>query len=102
MENINKLHDLTKVIAYIFPFLRLTYEEKQDLLEIRSLKEKSLRFLDHLIEQKESIQFQMEIAAKFNEEMNKTHRENMLKEQLKAIQEELNTSSGTVRKITEN
>ena len=98
VENINKLHDLTKVIAYIFPFLRLTYEEKQDLLEIRSLKEKSLRFLDHLIEQKESIQFQMEMAAKFNEEMNKTHRENMLKEQLKAIQEELNTSSGTGKK----
>ncbi len=98
VENINKLYDLTKVIAYIFPFLRLSHEEKQALLEIRSLKEKSLKFLDHLIEQKESIQFQMEMAAKFNEEMNKTHRENMLKEQLKAIQEELNTSNGTGKK----
>jgi len=98
VENINKLYDLTKVIAYIFRFLRLSHEEKQTLLEIRSLREKSLKFLDHLIEQKESIQFQMEMAAKFNEEMNKTHRENMLKEQLKAIQEELNTSNGTGKK----
>ncbi|MBV1730410.1 MAG: endopeptidase La, partial [Methanobacterium sp.] len=32
--------------------------------------------------------------AKFNDEMNKKHRENMLKEQLKAIQEELNDSEG--------
>jgi ATP-dependent Lon protease len=98
VENINKLYDLTKVIAYIFPFLRLSHEEKQALLEIRSLREKSLKFLDHLIEQKESIKFQMEMATKFNEEMNKTHRENMLKEQLKAIQDELNTSNGTGKK----
>ena len=98
VENINKLNDLTKLIAYIFPYLRLSHEEKQALLETRSLREKSLKFLDHLIEQKESIQFQMEMAAKFNEEMNKTHRENMLKEQLKAIQEELNTSNGTGKK----
>ncbi len=63
-------------------------------MEIRSLKKRSLKFLDILIEQKESIQFQMEMAAKFNDEMNKKHRENMLKEQLKAIQEELNDSEG--------
>ncbi len=98
VENIDKLDDLTTVIAYIFPYLRLSIDEKQALLEIRSQKEKSLKFLDHLIEQKESIQFQMEMAAKFNEEMNKTHRENMLKEQLKAIQEELNASKGNGKK----
>lgn len=34
------------------------------------------------------------MAAKFNEEMNKNHRANMLKEQLKAIQEELNDTEG--------
>ena len=37
----------------------------------------------------------MEMAAKFNEEMNKNHRANMLKEQLKAIQEELDDAEGT-------
>ena len=74
--------------------MRLSIEEQQELLEIRSLKDKSLKFLDILIEQKESIKFQMEMAAKFNEEMNKNHRENMLKEQLKAIQEELKDSEG--------
>ncbi len=98
VETINKLDDLTKVIAYVFPYLRLSLEEKQALLETRSLREKSLKFLDHLIEQKESIQFQMEMASRFNEEMNKTHRENMLKEQLKAIQEELNDSKGSGKK----
>mgnify|MGYP000845316245 CR=1 FL=1 len=94
VDHINKLNDLTKVIAYVFPYTRLSMEERQELMEIRSLKEKSLRFLDILIEQKESIKFQMEMAAKLNEEMNKRNRENMLKEQLKAIQEELNESEG--------
>jgi ATP-dependent Lon protease len=74
--------------------MRLSVYEQQELLEIRSLKEKSLKFLDILIDQKESIKFQMEMAAKFNEEMNKNHRANMLKEQLKAIQEELNDTDG--------
>jgi ATP-dependent Lon protease len=48
--------------------MRLSLEEKQDFLQTRSLKEKSLKFLDILIQQKESIQFQMEMAAKLNEE----------------------------------
>ncbi|MCC7550027.1 endopeptidase La [Methanobacterium ferruginis] len=94
MDQINKLDDLGKVIANIFPYMRLTLKEKQDFLETRSLKEKSLKFLDILVEQKESIQFQMEMAAKLNEEMNKKHRENMLKEQLRVIQDELSDSEG--------
>lgn len=51
--------------------MRLSLEEKQAFLETRSLQEKALKFLEILIEQKESIKFQMEMAAKFNEEMNK-------------------------------
>ncbi len=94
IDHLNKLNDINQVIGFIFPYLRLTMEQKQALLEIRSLKKKSLKFLDILIEQKESIQFQMEMAAKFNDEMNKKHRENMLKEQLKAIKEELNEYEG--------
>lgn len=94
VEQINKLDNITKVIAYVFPYMRLSLEEKQALLEMRSLKEKSLKFLDLLVEQKESIKFQMEMAAKFNEEMNKRNRENMLKEQLRAIQEELDDVEG--------
>jgi len=93
VEYINKMDNVTDIIAYLFPFMKLSYEERQEFLEIRSLKEKSLRALDILIDQKESIKFQMEIAAKFNDKINKNYRENMLRQQLKAIQEELNESS---------
>ncbi|GAB4314181.1 MAG: endopeptidase La [Methanobacteriaceae archaeon] len=98
LKNINKITDLEEIMAYVFPYMRLSLPERQEILETRSLKEKSLKFLDLLIEQKESIKFQMEMAAKFNEEMNKKHRENMLKEQLKAIQDELNEAQGTSKK----
>lgn len=94
VDQMNHLNTITKVTAYIFPYMRLSTQEKQEFLEIRSIKEKGLKFLDILIDQKESIQFQMELAAKFNDEMNKKHRETMLKEQLKAIQEELDESEG--------
>ena len=94
VEQVNKLDDITEIIAYVFPYMRIPLEEKQALLEIRSLKEKSLKFLDILINQKEAIKFQMEMAAKFNEEMSKRNRENMLKEQLRAIQEELDDVEG--------
>ncbi|MDI6723178.1 MAG: endopeptidase La [Methanobacterium sp.] len=94
VEHVNKQKDLTKIIAYVFQYVRIPVPEKQELLEMRSLKEKSLKFLDILIEQKESIKLQMEMAAKFNEEMNKRNREVMLKEQLKAIKEELNEVEG--------
>lgn len=98
VDKINHLETLTEIIAYVYPYMRLSLPEKQELLEIRSLREKSLRFLDILIEQKESIKFQMEMAAKLNDEMNKKHRENMLKEQLKAIQDELSESEGSPAK----
>jgi len=98
VDHVNKLKNLTRIIGYVFPYMRLSLEEKQALLEMRSLKEKSLKFLDILIDQKESIKLQMEMAAKFNEEMNKRNRENMLKEQLKAIKDELDESEGGGKK----
>ena len=94
VEHVNKLNDISKVIAYIFPHTMLPLEEKQAFLEIRSLREKSLKFMDILIDQKASLKFQMEMAAKLNDDMNKKHRENMLKEQLRAIKEELSDVEG--------
>ncbi|WP_238903820.1 endopeptidase La [Clostridium sp. YIM B02506] len=93
VEYVNSLEDIQGIIAYVFPFMNLSFSEKQAFLEIRSLRKKSLRFLDILIEQKETIQFQMELAQKFNDKVNKSYRENMLRQQLKAIQEELNEGS---------
>lgn len=89
IQHIQRMKDLEKLISYLMQFMNVPVAEKQELLEIRSRKKKSLKFLDILIEQKENIEFQMEINAKLSGEVNKQYRKKMLREQLKAIQEEL-------------
>jgi ATP-dependent Lon protease len=90
IQYIKSVKDLEQLISYLMQFINISSFEKQELLEIRSRKKKSLKFLDILMQQKENIQFQMEMNAKLSGEVNKQYREKMLREQLKAIQEELN------------
>ena len=90
VEYINKINDLEKIISYLMQFINISASEKQELFEIKSRRKRCLLFLDILIKQKENIKFQMEINAKMTGEVNKQYREKMLREQLRAIQEELN------------
>jgi ATP-dependent Lon protease len=90
IQYIQSMKDLEQLISYLMQFINISSFEKQELLEIRSRRKKSLKFLDILIQQKENIEFQMEMNAKLTGEVNKQYREKMLREQLKAIQEELN------------
>lgn len=87
---IDEIEDLNSLIGYIAPYTRLSREERYALLEIQSLKERGLKFLEHLLKQKETIKLRVELAERFSEKSNKNYRESVLREQLKAIQEELN------------
>ncbi len=90
MKIIEEQKDLNKLIAHLAQFMPLTNQEKYDLIEIQSLKDRSLKFMDYLLKQKESLKLQLEMAEKFTEKANKSYREQVLREQLKAIQSELN------------
>jgi ATP-dependent Lon protease len=87
---IDEFQDLNTLIGYISPYTRLSREERYELLHIQSLKDRSLKFMDHLLKHKEAIKLQIDLAEKFSEKANKSYRESVLREQLKAIQEELN------------
>ncbi len=89
VEFIDMQNDLPTVMASLIQYLNITVQRKQEFFEIRSLKERSLHFIDLLMEQKAALELQMEIAEKLNEKQNKHYRETMLREQMKAIQEEL-------------
>ena len=97
-EHIKTIDNIEGLIAYLIPYINLPLKEKQEFLEITSLRERSLKMLDILIEYKTSIQFQMEIASKVNEEMNDTYKENMLRKQLEVIQDELGDKDGKKEK----
>lgn len=91
---IDEFEDLNSLIVYLSQFMPISNEEKYELLETRSLKERSLRFMDYLLKQKEAIELQIQMAEKFSEKANKHYRETVLREQLKVIQEELNEGKG--------
>lgn len=90
INKINKIDNLNELIGYISQFIPLSLEEKYELLKLQSLKERGLKFLDCLLREKESIKFKFEVAEKLSEKANKHYRESVLREQLKAIQSELN------------
>ena len=50
---------ITKLIGFSAPYLNITREEKQELLETRSLHKRGIKFLDHLIKQKESMKLRI-------------------------------------------
>ena len=87
---VEEFKDLNALMVYLSQYMPISNEERYELLEIESLKERSLRFMDHLLKQKEAIELQLQISEKFSEKANKYYRESVLREQLKAIQEELN------------
>ena len=90
MKVIDEIHDLNVLMGHLCQFLPLSNDEKYALMEVVSLKERSLMFIDYFLRLKESLQLQIEMAEKFSEKSNKNYREAALREQLRVIQEELN------------
>jgi len=90
MKMIEEQKDLNKLIGYLAQFMPLSNQERYDLIETQSLKERSLKFMDYLLKQKETLKLQFEMTEKLTEKANKNYRESVLREQLKAIQSELN------------
>jgi len=89
----NGEQDLNLLMGHVGQYLHISGAEKQALIETRSLKGRSLQFMDHLLKQKESIKLQIEMAEKMSDKANKAHRETVLREQLKNIQDELKEGS---------
>ncbi|WP_321417671.1 endopeptidase La [uncultured Methanomethylovorans sp.] len=93
---INEMDSIDQIMGYVMPFMPIKMSEKQNLLETVSMRERYLTFLYVLTKQKENINLQVEVAKKVAEKVNKSHREAMLREQLKVIQEELNENEDSV------
>lgn len=88
-ELIEKFDNLNDIMVHVAPYMRISHDKKQILIQIQSNKDRGLKFMDYLIADKESIKLQIEMAQRYNNKTNKSYREAYLREQLKAIQEEL-------------
>ncbi len=86
IENFEKVSDFTNLVAQNLP---LIISKKQEILEIASVKNRALKVLELLVEQREMIKVSTEMGLKISEKTSKAYRESILREQLKAIKEEL-------------
>ena len=87
--------DTQEKVAEVFPYIRVPISRKQELLEMESAKLRALKIVQLLIEQKDAMLLQMDIAKKLNKKMSETHKQSLLREQMKMIQEELNLTDET-------
>ncbi|HVH62830.1 MAG TPA: endopeptidase La [Candidatus Dormibacteraeota bacterium] len=74
---------------YIANHIRLTTEQRQEILEVDSSKAKLERLLGHMAHELEVLELGRKIQTQAEEQMGKAQREYFLREQLKAIQREL-------------
>lgn len=93
LEQFDNASDFTNLIAQNLP---LVLPKKQEILEIASVKNRALKILELLVEQREMIKVNNEMGAKISEKTSKAYREAILREQLKAIKEELGDEGGEV------
>ena len=86
---LDDIHSVQEIIGYTVPMMGIPNSSKQALLEIDSEKERSLKFIDYIIREKDSVHLQLEISRKYSKQKDKAYREAILREQLKHIKEEL-------------
>ena len=91
---IDQMDSADQIMGFVIPFLPVPIAEKQALLEIVSVRQRYITFLELLIRVRENISIRMEMAKKVSDKVGKSNREAILREQLKLIQDELNESEG--------
>ena len=92
---IDQMDSIDQILGFVMPFLPASLAEKHALLEIVSVRQRSITFLELLIKTRDTISIRMEMAKKVSDRVGKSNREAMLREQLRAIQEELGEGEGS-------
>lgn len=90
VKYIEEINDIELLAGVLLQYLQIPIDDKYTIFEIPTSSDKGLKLIDVLKKQIEAFTFQKEMADKFSTEANKNYRKAFLREQLKAIQEELN------------
>ncbi len=89
IEAIEGVEDLQDLGYFVSAHADFPLNEKQGLLENSHLKERSMQILNLLQSLKENLSVQADIRQKLNNKFGQSQRQQILREQLKAIKEEL-------------
>lgn len=86
---IKNIDNPTFLINFVSSNSDFVIESKQKILEIDDLKERGLKLLEFLGIELQKLELKGDIQHKVNKELDKKHREYLLNQQLKTIQDEL-------------
>lgn len=94
-DMIDIVEDLGTLTNMCAAFADFPLEEKQEILEIRVLKDRTLKLLDRLQTLRERLKIQRGIHDKLNESFQQTQKEAILREQIRVIRDELGDNAST-------
>lgn len=86
---VNEIKDLSALVDLAAANIDISDAEKLELLEELSLKDRTLKLLDHLQRQKQKLEVQGEIREKLSHKLGKAQRDALLREQIRTIRQEL-------------
>lgn len=92
--SITAIDDLSRLPDIIASNLSIALELKQSILEELSPRKRLERLLDILVNENEILEIEKNISTKVKQQIDKNQREYYLREQLKAIQQELGEAEG--------
>ena len=78
-----------KIADFITSILNIEKKDQQDILETLDVRERMEKVLIHIKREKELFRIQKKVHAEINEKIEKSQREYFLREELKAIKQEL-------------
>jgi len=93
-EAIENIESPTFLIHFIASNLQVEVEKKQDILATRSVVNRANKVLDQLNEELQVLELSEEIRSRVKTDVDEQQREYLLRQQLKAIQEELGEGAG--------
>ncbi len=98
---VSDIDDASKLADVIASHLPLKIKDKQEILEIYSVKGRLEKILDILNNEREVLELEKKINLRVKKQMEKTQKEYYLREQMKAIQKELGDKEGRQAEVDE-
>jgi len=92
-EHVESMENLAHLTHICLAHMELTYEQRNEFLETVSVKQRTLKLLNHLQNRKNELQVKQEVNGRLNERLGKQQREAILREQMRTIQDELGEGS---------
>jgi ATP-dependent Lon protease len=90
---LNNMEGRSFIVNFVASNLNCSLEQKQELLEISDLKQRSFRLLELLNKELQLLELKNEIQNKTRQDIEKQQREYFLSQQMKTIQEELGVNA---------